>query len=217
MVTRYVKPQQHLRISDGAVSNFSIGKSKTETTRSVTSIKTRYKLSFLSPSASNLSLIRSSPSKDSLLPEIATRHSTDEDRSSTPQKFASPKISQRLAPVRFKRTRNAQSLDLRSIRHQNSKKDDSFEYLKAMQEPSNRDESNYYADQLPKKTVGAEAVNNFYSHYKRLDKIVDQNSFKDIRDSIYTSFLKCEEDLALFPSKIGLIKERGDKRHILIE
>lgn len=40
--------------------------------------------------------------------------------------------------------------------------------------------------------VGRQAVNGFYRHYKRLEKIRDQNKTADIRSSVYTSMLeKC--------------------------
>ena len=94
--------------------------------------------------------------------------------------------------------------------------DDSDEYLKKLLEKSDR-RKNMYADEDDKNTVGLDAVTGFYSHYKKLDKIIDQNDFGDIKDSIYTTCLRKENTLRLFPSKIGIIKDRGERSHILIK
>jgi hypothetical protein len=57
--------------------------------------------------------------------------------------------------------------------------------------------------------VGAQAVAGFYRHYKRLERIKDQNATEKIRSSLYTSVLdKCNEQKIL-PSKVGLVKYEG--------
>ena len=132
MSNLYLKAQQNLKISEGNASNYYFKNHKTDGSRSVTNIRGKYKLSLLTPSASNLSLIKSPLNNESILPEIVTRYNTELDPKSTQQRFASPKVALKLAPIRSTRVRNAQSLDLRSLRHQNSQKDDAFEYLTEM-------------------------------------------------------------------------------------
>ena len=63
----------------------------------------------------------------------------------------------------------------------------------------------------PKEIIGQVAISKFYNHYKKLDKVKDQNKFNAIHDSIYTAFLNKSESLNLLPSKIGFIKIKGDE------
>ena len=64
-------------------------------------------------------------------------------------------------------------------------------------------------DEKPKETVGKKAIGDYYYHFKRLDKVKDQNTYREIKDSVYTAFLSKSEDLKVLPSKIGFIKEKG--------
>ena len=66
-------------------------------------------------------------------------------------------------------------------------------------------------DQQPKEITGQIAISKFYNHYKKLDKVKDQNKYNSINDSIYTAFLNKSESLKLLPSKIGFIKIKGDE------
>lgn len=65
------------------------------------------------------------------------------------------------------------------------------------------------ADEKPKETVGPRAIRDFYNHYKKLDKVRDQNIHRQIKDSNHTSFLVRSTELKLLPSKIGFVKEKG--------
>lgn len=62
---------------------------------------------------------------------------------------------------------------------------------------------------VPQETTGDHAIENFYTHYKKLDKISDINEFKNSKQTMFSSMLKSTEDLKLFPSKIGLVKFKG--------
>ena len=66
-------------------------------------------------------------------------------------------------------------------------------------------------DMKPKEMIGQAAISKFYNHYKKLDKIKDQNRYNVINDSIYTAFLNKSESMNLLPSKIGFIKMKGDE------
>lgn len=65
-------------------------------------------------------------------------------------------------------------------------------------------------DDSPQNIVGEEACKNFYSHYKKLGRVKDVNSFMHVKDAVYTSVLGKSESLGLLPSKIGFIREKGE-------
>lgn len=49
-----------------------------------------------------------------------------------------------------------------------------------------------------------------------MDRIKDQNSYENIKPSVYTSMLSRCENLGILPSKLGIVKYKGDagKVHI---
>ena len=57
----------------------------------------------------------------------------------------------------------------------------------------------------------------FFSHYKNLKKIIDQNEFSETRGSIFTAILAQVEQKNLMPCKMGLVKEHRQKDRINIE
>ena len=69
-------------------------------------------------------------------------------------------------------------------------------------------------DEVPKEYVGENAVTKFYSHYKRLEKIKQTNVLKKIPDSSMTNFFKKTEELKALPTRIGMVRKRGDENAI---
>jgi hypothetical protein len=67
-------------------------------------------------------------------------------------------------------------------------------------------------DAEPKKRVGEKAINNFYQHYKDLNKVCDQNSTCQVKDSVYTGMLNYCETKKILPSKCGVIKTSGSSK-----
>lgn len=94
--------------------------------------------------------------------------------------------------------------------------DDSDNYKKHLAAPYER-EKIVSQDEDPQNILGDEAVNQFYLHYKQLDKIKDINSFTQVRDATYTSILGKSESLNLLPSKMGFIRERGDANKVKLK
>ena len=94
--------------------------------------------------------------------------------------------------------------------------EDYKEYMEKLMRTTNKDEI-AVIDEKPKDTVGHKAVSDYYYHIKKLDKVKDQNIFRDVKESIYTSFLAKSDELNMFPSKIGLIKERGSTNSLEIK
>ena len=82
-------------------------------------------------------------------------------------------------------------------------------YKSRLKTPFNQQYRN--EDQQPKEITGQIAITKFYNHYKKLDKVKDQNKYNSINDSVYTAFLNRSESLNLLPSKIGFIKIKGDE------
>jgi len=70
---------------------------------------------------------------------------------------------------------------------------------------------------VPQETTGDHAIENFYTHYKKLDKISDINDFKHSKQTMFSNILKKSEDLKLFPSKIGLVKFKGPSDSLKIK
>ena len=60
-----------------------------------------------------------------------------------------------------------------------------------------------------KPIVGSKAVSDFYSHYKDLDQIQNQNKLSNIDPSIYTSMLRYSESNKILPNKVGIIRPFG--------
>ena len=210
------KAPSKLHVAESGVSTFYSGTSKNDGSKSVSSFKGKYKFGILNTVSSNPNFAKPQVKKELPSPLIMNEISNDLLLKNSRSNFSSPK----LAPIPPLRGRNTQSVDYtnfnKSIFGKDSKDDDSLEYQRIMAQKTGREDS-VYQDEKPTDIVGTEAVTNFYSHYKKLDKILDQNSFKDIKDSMYTSFLRRSEDLHLFPSKIGLIKPRGERAKIMIE
>lgn len=94
--------------------------------------------------------------------------------------------------------------------------EDRKEYMERMMRTTAKEEI-LAIDEKPKDTVGQKAVNEYYNHFKKLDKVRDQNVFREVRDSMYTSFLTKSNDLHMFPSKIGFIKEKGSSTTLEIK
>ena len=212
-MSKQAKLPLQLNIPDSVNSTFYTGKSDiTKTTA-----KRKYKIGLLTPSPSQLFITKPELDSEPLTFAPGKRPM----RNSSSLKHLSinsslPKLDlPRNSHGSVRRSINMMS-HRRSMSQKVTKEDDSHEYLKKIHDKTDR-ETHSYADKDPKKTVGFDAVTNFYSHYKKLDKIIDQNESKDIKDTIYTTFLRNEEALGLFPSKIGMIKDRGEKSHILIK
>mgnify|MGYP001156686915 CR=1 FL=1 len=218
MASYTFKAPAQLSVPGSTGTTFYSGNNKNDGIRTSSSVKGKFRIALLPSVSSNTSLIKSSFKKDLSSPLIMNE-STHQDL--LPKSSQSGFFSPKLAPIRPRRGRNTQSVDYTNTKkspffHADSKVDDSTEYLSKMARKSSREDL-MCEDEKPTHLIGEEAITEFYSHYKHLDKIVDQNRFKDIKDSMYTSFLRRSEDLHLFPAKIGLIKSRGDKTKISIE
>ncbi len=57
--------------------------------------------------------------------------------------------------------------------------------------------------------MGEQAVTDYYKHYKSLDKVRQQNKVFNVEESTYTTMLENMEERRLFPSKLGIVKARG--------
>lgn len=126
----------------------------------------------------------------------------------------SPMLSHRRPTIRLNKPTHQtyRSLDVLSKSTNplpKAEKDDAENYKKRLTTPY-KDEKLDVDDQAPQGILGGEAIKKFYSHYKKLDKVKDVNSFMQVKDAVYTSFLEKTESLNLLPSKIGFIKEKGD-------
>ena len=119
-------------------------------------------------------------------------------------------------PLKIKRPINTktifQTLELESEKAQKEKQDDSSIYRKRLNTPIQQDQLTH-RDQLSQRVIGKEAVDNFYSHYKKIDRVKDINSFFQSNPGTYTSVLSKSEDLALFPAKVGFLRERLAERN----
>jgi len=94
--------------------------------------------------------------------------------------------------------------------------DDSEEFRKGLITPF-RAERLISGDESPHNILGEDVVSNFYQHYKKLDKVRDINSFTQVQDATYTSFLGKTESLQLLPSKIGFIRDKGEADKIKLK
>jgi hypothetical protein len=56
-----------------------------------------------------------------------------------------------------------------------------------------------YEDKGPKKTIGDEAILDFYLHYKRMDKINDKNRYIRGKESFFSGFFKGIEKKKMLP------------------
>ena len=132
-----------------------------------------------------------------------------------PSRMHSPK----LAPLKLSPIKGHSSLDpliRRPLKPDAVDLDDSIEFLTKLNQKTKREES-FFSDERPKGIIGTGAITDFYSHYKKLDKVRDQNGYRSIKDSVYTAFLNKGENLNLLPSKIGLIRTNGDESQIGIK
>ena len=91
---------------------------------------------------------------------------------------------------------------------QKKEKNDYDFYRKKLNTPWKQDRVNS-VDEEPQGIMGRDAIDKFYNHYKKLDKIKDINSYAVISDSMYTNFLSKSESLKLLPAKVGVLRERG--------
>eukprot|EP00825_Cyclidium_porcatum_P051720 TRINITY_DN95_c0_g5_i1.p1 TRINITY_DN95_c0_g5~~TRINITY_DN95_c0_g5_i1.p1 ORF type:complete len:602 (+),score=103.14 TRINITY_DN95_c0_g5_i1:192-1997(+) len=64
-------------------------------------------------------------------------------------------------------------------------------------------------DKNPKEIIGEQAEEEFYQHYKKLDKVAQQNDHFYLQDSAFTSILKTAEFQLLTPCKMGMIRSNG--------
>jgi len=90
-----------------------------------------------------------------------------------------------------------------------AEQDDGDAYKKRLATPI-KDERVVIDDEKDQEVVGKEACTDFYSHYKKLDRVKDVNHFMQVKDAVYTSVLGKSESLNLLPTKMGFIKEKGD-------
>lgn len=67
-----------------------------------------------------------------------------------------------------------------------------------------------YEDQKPKKTIGDEAILDYYMHYKKLHKIYDKNQFSRVKESFFTNFLQGTEREDMLPQKLAIVKREGN-------
>ncbi|KAL4466565.1 hypothetical protein ABPG72_010616 [Tetrahymena utriculariae] len=72
-------------------------------------------------------------------------------------------------------------------------------------------------DNNQKIIIGDEAADNYYKHYKKLDKVQQQNKFFEIQDSTFTSILTASQKKMVTPCKIGLIKTKGSEEDLIIK
>lgn len=136
---------------------------------------------------------------------------TDPDESPSPSRYQKPV---RLAKPRSKAFH---SMEYMSIKRTNETEvDDSEDYRKRLITPL-KTERLISEDEDPQHILGKDAVSNFYMHYKKLDKIKDINTFTQVSDATYTSFLGKSETLHLLPSKIGFIREKGESDKIKLK
>jgi hypothetical protein len=91
-------------------------------------------------------------------------------------------------------------------------KDDTEYYRKGLNTPY-KNEQISSRDEQTQRILGREAVNSFYTHYKKLDRVKEINLHLPCQDAVYTNFLSKSESLCLFPSKIGFLRERIDEKN----
>lgn len=89
--------------------------------------------------------------------------------------------------------------------------DEENTYIDKMLNISNDDEP---LDGLPKATSGEKAVNDYFSHYKKLEQIEDQNHRFGITGSIFTKLQKGFTKNGFPPLKLGFIKSAGENSKI---
>ena len=124
----------------------------------------------------------------------------------------SPKIFSLSPIIITKKRNNDRRSELEEAREELESRDSQSDpnyYKSRLKTPMNH--QNRTEDMKPKEMIGQAAISKFYHHYKKLDKIKDQNKYNAINDSIYTAFLNKSESLNLLPSKIGFIKMKGDE------
>jgi hypothetical protein len=62
-------------------------------------------------------------------------------------------------------------------------------------------------DSFPKELVGSKAKDNYYKHYKMIDRVSDQNKVSNLGPSIYTRLLKSTSQKRLLPIKFGVLRQ----------
>ena len=65
--------------------------------------------------------------------------------------------------------------------------------------------------------VGEEAVEQYYHHYKKLDRVKQENRLTNINESPFTAVLDSTERKRLMPSKLGLVRLKGDQNTLDIK
>jgi hypothetical protein len=71
-----------------------------------------------------------------------------------------------------------------------------------------------YEDKAPKKTIGDEAILDFYLHYKRMDKINDKNRYSRSKESFFSNFFKGVEKRKMLPLKLAIVKREGNNHEL---
>ncbi|CAD8105716.1 unnamed protein product [Paramecium sonneborni] len=74
-----------------------------------------------------------------------------------------------------------------------------------------------YLDRKPKDLVGDEAYKSYYHTFKNIKRILEQNQFENIANSVQTNLIQKADKLKILPCKMGLIKLKGDKNSIAIQ
>ncbi|CAD8171615.1 unnamed protein product [Paramecium pentaurelia] len=67
-----------------------------------------------------------------------------------------------------------------------------------------------------KPLVGPQAVQLYYQHYKKVNKVRQQNDFFKISDSVQTAMLRQAEQIDVLPCKIGVVKTKGSEQSLQI-
>lgn len=73
-----------------------------------------------------------------------------------------------------------------------------------------------YIDQRPQQLVGTRAVHDFYQHYKKLSRVLEENRLNGLAsnsegyvDSPYTAILENSQKLKVLPACYGMIRGEG--------
>ncbi|CAK90105.1 unnamed protein product (macronuclear) [Paramecium tetraurelia] len=74
-----------------------------------------------------------------------------------------------------------------------------------------------YEDRKPKELVGEDAYRSYYHTFKNIKRILEQNQFENIQNSVQTNLVQRSERLRILPCKMGLIKLKGDRNSLSIQ
>lgn len=81
-----------------------------------------------------------------------------------------------------------------------------YEHINDLVEVS--DEEEPYESE-PKELIGSKAVSDFYTHYRVIKKVEDENQMKKIKNSIYTNILLNTQKNRQLPMRMNVIKRTG--------